>query len=84
MNTTSFSQSWVDTTLYPFENKYLPLDAGKGETILFVHGTPAWSFLYREFVQDLSQDYRCIAIDHLRMWKFCSGRKNKRVYQSNS
>lgn len=73
MHLTSFSQSWVDTTLYPFKNKYLPLesgnmhyvDEGKGELLLFVHGTPTWSFLYRDFIKELSKDYRCIAIDHL-------------------
>jgi len=73
MNTTTFSQSWVNSTLYPFENKFLRLEAGnmhyvdegKGETILFVHGTPTWSFLYRDFIKELSKEYRCIAIDHL-------------------
>lgn len=73
MNKTAFSQSWVDTTLYPFENKFLRLesgnmhyvDEGKGEIILFVHGTPTWSFLYRDFIKELSKEYRCIAIDHL-------------------
>lgn len=73
MSSTAFSQSWVDTSLYPFENKFLRLEAGnmhyvdegKGETILFVHGTPTWSFLYRDFIKDLSKENRCIAIDHL-------------------
>lgn len=73
MSTTAISQSWVDTNLYPFENKYLQLEAGnmhyvdegKGETILFIHGTPTWSFLYRDFIKELSNNYRCIAIDHL-------------------
>jgi pimeloyl-ACP methyl ester carboxylesterase len=73
MNTTVFSQSWVNTSLYPFENKYLRLEAGnmhyvdkgQGDVILFVHGTPTWSFLYRDFIKELSEDYRCIAIDHL-------------------
>ena len=73
MKTTAFSQSWVDTTLYPFENKFLRLEAGnmhyvdegKGEIILFIHGTPTWSFLYRDLIKELSNEYRCIAIDHL-------------------
>lgn len=73
MNTAAISQAWVDTTLYPFESHYLRLEAGnmhyvdegKGETILFVHGTPTWSFLYRDFIRELSKNYRCIAIDHL-------------------
>jgi hypothetical protein len=28
MSTTSFSQAWIDTNLYPFENKYLQLETG--------------------------------------------------------
>ena len=73
MNSKAFSQSWIDTTLYPFENRFLQLetgnmhyvDEGKGETILFVHGTPTWSFLYRDFIKELSKENRCIAIDHI-------------------
>jgi haloalkane dehalogenase len=73
MNTNVNTKNWLDTNLYPFENKYIRLNAGnmhyvdegKGEVILFIHGTPTWSFMYREFVKDLSKDYRCIAIDHL-------------------
>lgn len=65
--------NWLDTTLYPFENKYIQLNAGKmhyvdegkGAVILFVHGTPAWSFLYREYILELSKNHRCIAIDHI-------------------
>ena len=67
------AQKWLDTALYPFENKYIQLDAGKmhyvdegkGEVILFIHGTPTWSFLYREYISELSKKYRCIAIDHI-------------------
>ena len=66
-------QKWLDTNLYPFENKYINLEAGKmhyidegkGKTILFVHGTPAWSFLFRDYVSSLSKKYRCIAVDHI-------------------
>ena len=41
------------------------VDEGEGDIILFVHGTPAWSFLYREHIAELSKNYRCIAIDHI-------------------
>lgn len=41
------------------------VDEGAGEVILFIHGTPTWSFLYRDYVRELSQNHRCIAIDHL-------------------
>ena len=41
------------------------VDEGKGDVILFIHGTPTWSFLYREYVAELSKRHRCIAIDHI-------------------
>lgn len=73
MTTQTQSNLWVDTNEYPFEHHYVHLrngtmhyiDEGAGEVILFVHGTPAWSFLYREFVKTLSGNYRCIAVDHI-------------------
>ncbi len=40
-------------------------DVGKGEVIVFVHGTPASSFLYRKFIQHFSKTNRCIAMDHV-------------------
>lgn len=73
MSTTSKAAIWPDTNLYPFNSHYIQLkagrmhyiDEGQGEVLLFVHGTPTWSFLYRDFIKNLSKDYRCIAIDHL-------------------
>lgn len=67
------NEDWVDATLYPFERRYVEVDAGRlhyidegvGEPIVFVHGTPTWSFLWRHLVRDLSTGYRCIALDHL-------------------
>lgn len=58
---------------YPFASHFFPtpdghmhyIDTGNGEPIVFVHGTPAWSFLYRSFIQKFSANYRCIAPDHL-------------------
>lgn len=67
--------SWVDRSLFPFESRYhsLPggsrmhyIDEGSGPaTILFVHGTPEWSFGWRELVLSLRDHYRCVAPDHL-------------------
>jgi haloalkane dehalogenase len=67
------AQNWLDTTEYPFRSNYLEtkhgkihyIDEGQGDIILFVHGTPTWSFLYRNYVKELSKTHRCIAIDHL-------------------
>lgn len=73
MQTRSSARSWIDSSIYPFESKFVRLtagamhyvDEGEGDILLFVHGTPTWSFLYRDFIKKLSHDYRCIAIDHL-------------------
>jgi pimeloyl-ACP methyl ester carboxylesterase len=64
---------WLDTTEYPFNSKYFDLnghkihyiDEGHGDTLLFVHGTPSWSFDFRNCIKGLSKDFRCIAIDHI-------------------
>lgn len=63
--------AWVDRTLYPFQSKWIKLDEielhyideGHGEVILFVHGTPEWSFAYRNVILELRKDFRCVALD---------------------
>lgn len=65
--------AWLDKALYPFVSRFIErsgermhyIDEGSGEVLLFVHGTPSWSFEWRAQVQALSQHYRCIALDHL-------------------
>lgn len=64
---------WLDREQYPFRSSYFPvnghrlhhIDEGKGEILLFVHGTPSWSFEYRHAIRQLKDSYRCIAIDHV-------------------
>ena len=41
------------------------LDEGQGRTVVFVHGNPSWSYLYRNMVADLRENFRCIAPDHI-------------------
>lgn len=60
-------------TEYPFRSNFLDLgghryhyvDEGTGETLLFVHGNPTWSFAWRNLIKDLAEDCRCVAIDHI-------------------
>lgn len=60
-----------DENLYPFESRWFDssagrvhyIDEGSGTPILFCHGSPTWSFLYRHIVKDLRDRYRCIAVD---------------------
>jgi len=62
---------WLDTTEYPFTSNYFDIngnklhyiDEGQGEILLFVHGTPSWSFDFRNVIKKLKSDFRCIAID---------------------
>lgn len=65
--------TWVSDTLYPFSSHFLQtargrihyIDEGEGRPLLFVHGNPSWSFEYRQVIETLREDYRCIALDHL-------------------
>lgn len=65
--------SWLDAAEYPFEFREFPIDGhrmhyideGKGETLLFVHGSPSWSFDFRHAIKALRPRYRCIAPDHI-------------------
>lgn len=41
------------------------VDEGVGEPILFVHGTPTWSYEWRHLIRALAPSYRCIAPDLL-------------------
>lgn len=64
---------WLDRQAYPFRSRYCALPAGKlhyvdegsGPPVVMVHGAPAWSFLYRELIQGLRGEFRCIAPDLL-------------------
>lgn len=65
--------NWLNKNEYPFKSNYINIDGnnlhyideGSGEVILFVHGTPDWSFTYRNMVKHFSKKFRCIAADNL-------------------
>ena len=58
--------------LYPFESRWFDgsvgrvhyIDEGEGSPIVFFHGNPTWSFLYRNIVAVLRGRFRCIAADY--------------------
>ncbi len=64
---------WLDRSLYPFAPRRFEIDGhalsyvdeGRGSPILFVHGTPSWSFEWRHAIRALSSSHRCVAPDHL-------------------
>ncbi|HEX2046872.1 MAG TPA: alpha/beta fold hydrolase [Acidimicrobiales bacterium] len=59
-------------TLYPFESRWLRtsagdvhyVDEGQGTPLLFLHGNPTWSFLYRHLIGSLREEFRCVAVDY--------------------
>lgn len=70
---TTMNTPWLDKEEYPFTSQYMTIngrklhyiDEGHGNVLLFIHGTPSWSFDYRKCIKILAQSYRCIAIDHI-------------------
>lgn len=73
MKTIPQQPAWLNTQEYPFSPYYFEyqgvhqhyIDVGKGEVLLFVHGTPSWSFDFRNVIKEVSKTHRCIAIDHI-------------------
>lgn len=65
--------AWIDRTAFPFAPRTFHhahgrlhyVDEGHGPVILFVHGTPDWSFGFRHLIAGLRTTHRCIAPDHL-------------------
>lgn len=63
---------WVDDELFPFDSRFVDIgghtvhyvDEGSGPTLLFLHGNPTWSFVYRDVIKELRDDFRCIAVDY--------------------
>jgi haloalkane dehalogenase len=56
---------------YPFESRYVEvfgsrmhfIEEGTGEPIVFIHGNPTWSYLWRNVLPHLIPFGRCIALD---------------------
>lgn len=70
--TESARPSWVDDDLFPFESHFVDIDGhavhyideGSGPTLVFLHGNPTWSFLWRDVIRALREDFRCVALDY--------------------
>ncbi|MFI0479675.1 alpha/beta fold hydrolase [Actinomadura sp. 9N215] len=60
---------------YPFASRWYCrdglrqhyIDEGAGPPVLFVHGNPSWSYLWRRPVLAMRDRFRCIAPDHIGM-----------------
>jgi len=64
---------WLNVVEYPFlthshdsgDGWMSYVDEGQGRPIVFVHGSPLWSFCWRKIIKALRSEYRCIAVDNL-------------------
>jgi haloalkane dehalogenase len=64
--------AWVDDELFPFESRFVTIDGhtvhyvdeGSGPTLLLLHGNPTWSFVYRDVIRALRDQFRCVALDY--------------------
>ncbi len=63
----------IPRSMFNVEHKFITLpggtnvhyvDEGQGETLLFLHGNPSWSFQWRDLIHALRSSYRCIALDY--------------------
>jgi haloalkane dehalogenase len=63
---------WVDSELYPFEDRWAEIDGsivhyvdeGEGPPLLMLHGNPTWSFTWRDVIAGVRDLYRCVAVDY--------------------
>jgi haloalkane dehalogenase len=64
---------WLNLVQYPFRTREFHaldgwmsyVDEGRGRPIVFVHGAPTWSYVFRHLIRHLCPWHRCIAPDHL-------------------
>lgn len=63
--------AWISETLFPFPSRFVGIedarlhyvDEGNGPTLLFLHGSPMWSFMFRHTIGALRARFRCVAVD---------------------
>jgi pimeloyl-ACP methyl ester carboxylesterase len=67
------SYPWLNLVQYPFMTREFDcgegwmsyVDHGQGRPVVFVHGNPTWSYLYRHLIRDIGRTNRCVAPDLL-------------------
>jgi haloalkane dehalogenase len=63
--------AWLSPALFPFRSRFISadrtrfhyVDEGQGRTLLFLHGGPMSSFMWRYPLGVLRRQYRCVAVD---------------------
>jgi haloalkane dehalogenase len=63
--------AWLSRRLFPFTSRFVAVegtrfhyvDEGNGPPLLFLHGGPMSSFMWRHTIGSLRREYRCVAVD---------------------
>ncbi len=65
--------AWLDTGLFPFTSRWITIDGNRihyvdegprdAPILLFAHPQPSWIFSYRQQIESLRKDFRCVAPD---------------------
>lgn len=63
--------AWIAKSIFPFRSRFVSIrdaklhyaDEGTGPTLLFLHGSPMWSFMFRHSIETLQSRFRCVALD---------------------
>ena len=61
---------------FPYQSHFVEVDGaklhyieqGQGDPILFLHGVPTSSYLWRNVIPKVSKHARCIAVDLMGFW----------------
>lgn len=84
-------RDWTFNGTWPYEPRWFDSADGRmhyvdegprnGRPVVMVHGNPTWGYLYRRFIQAVTQaGYRAIALDHLGFGR-SDKPNNPRLYQ---
>lgn len=76
-DSSSFLKELGISAEFPYESRYVTvldsqmhyIDEGTGDVILFIHGNPTSSYLWRNIIPHISDDARVIAVDLIGMGK---------------
>jgi haloalkane dehalogenase len=77
LSASSAADTVAPSDAFPFQSKYMDvlgsqmhyIDEGSGNPVLFLHGNPTSSYLWRNIIPHLDGQARCIAVDLIGMGK---------------
>lgn len=83
---------WLSARVFPFQSRFVKVgavrfhyvDEGTGPTLLFLHGSPLSTVMYRSAIQSLRSRFRCIGVDLPGMGLSTSPIREGSAFESNA